>query len=77
MLGDLGHYASVDHNLAERRSIGCGGAALGFLGLGHIVKMTRASSFLVTHASIFLGSGSSKRSMACDPLATGIDYAYF
>jgi hypothetical protein len=63
--------------MAERRSIGSGGAALGFLGLSHIGKMTPSSSFSVTHASIFLRNGSSKRAMACDRLAAGIDYAYF
>jgi hypothetical protein len=62
---------------AERRSVGCGGAALGFLGLSHIGKMTHPSSFSVTPASIFLRSGSSKRAMACDRLAAGIDPAYF
>jgi hypothetical protein len=43
---------------AERRSVVAELLALGFLGLSHIGKMTPSSSFFVTHASIFLRSGS-------------------
>jgi hypothetical protein len=65
----------------ERRSVGCGGATLGFLSLSHDQKNDACVKFFRDACVNLLRGGSSKgaigRISACDRLTDGIDYAYF